>query len=70
MIDMEPRYDYTGMSLESLADTRAWQIARLDQVQEALKEKVRIQYQAGDSVMHLAKKSGLSRPTLYAWLSE
>tara|TARA_S200002703_G_scaffold146216_1_gene141099 strand:+ start:825 stop:1034 length:210 start_codon:yes stop_codon:yes gene_type:complete len=69
-MDMEPRYDYSEMSLESLADTRAWQIARLEQVQDALKEKVRIQYQAGDSIMHLSKKAGVTRPTLYAWLSE
>lgn len=70
MVNMEPRYDYTEMSLESLADTRAWQLQRLEQVQEAMKEKLRIQYAAGDSVMHLAKKAGVTRPTLYSWLSE
>jgi hypothetical protein len=69
-MDMEPRYDYSEMSLERLADTRAWQLARLEQIQEALKEKVRIQHNAGDSIMLLAKKSGVTRPTLYAWLSE
>lgn len=70
MVNMEPRYDYSEMSLERLADTRAWQLERLEQVQEALKAKVREEHAEGVAIMHLAKKAGVTRPTLYSWLSE
>lgn len=70
MVNMEPRYDYSEMSLEHLADTRAWQLKRLEQVQEAMKEKVREQHAEGVAIMHIAKKAGVTRPTLYAWLNE
>lgn len=68
--DMENNYDYEGMSLGQLADLRAWQLERLERVSQALRARVRAEHQQGDNIKQLAKKLGVTRATVYAWLAE
>lgn len=67
---MENRYDYEEMSLGQLADLRAWQLERLERVSQALRARVRAEYTEGDNIKQLAKKLGVTRATVYAWLAE
>jgi transposase-like protein len=67
---MENSYDYDDMSLGQLGDLRAWQLERLERVSQALRARVRAEHQQGDNIKQLAKKLGVTRATIYAWLSE
>ena len=67
---MENSYDYDDMSMGQLADLRAWQLERLERVSQALRARVRAEHQQGDNIKQLAKKLGVTRATIYAWLSE
>jgi hypothetical protein len=67
---MEKSYDYDDMSLGQLADLRAWQLERLERVSQALRARVRAEYTEGDNIKQLAKKLGVTRATVYAWLAE
>jgi hypothetical protein len=67
---MENSYDYDDMSLGQLADLRAWQLERLERVSQALRARVRAEYTEGDNIKQLAKKLGVTRATVYAWLAE
>jgi ubiquinone biosynthesis protein COQ9 len=70
IVSMENSYDYDDMSLGQLADLRAWQLERLERVSQALRARVRAEHQQGDNIKQLAKKLGVTRATVYAWLSE
>jgi transposase-like protein len=70
IVSMENSYDYDGMSTEQLADLRAWQLERLERVSQALRARVRAEHIPGDNIKRLAKKLGVTRATVYAWLSE
>lgn len=59
---------YESMSLEQLADLRAWQLERLELVSQALRDRVRAEYQPGDNIKRLAKKIGVTRATVYSWV--
>jgi transposase-like protein len=61
---------YDEMGLEQLADLRAWQLERLERVSQALRARVRAEHTPGQNVKALAKKLGVTRATVYAWLSE
>ena len=63
-------YDLADQTLEQLADLRAWQLARVEKVTAELRSRVREQYLQGVSIKTLAKKAGVTRRTIYAWLSE
>ena len=63
-------YDLADQTLEQLADLRAWQLARVEKVTAELRSRVREQYLQGVSIKTLAKKAGVTRRTVYAWLSE
>ena len=67
---MENNYDYEGMSMSQLADLRAWQLERLERVSQALRARVREEHTEGDNIKQLAKKLGVTRATVYAWLAE
>jgi transposase-like protein len=69
-MNMENSYEYDAMSIEQLSDLRAWQLERLERVSQALRARVRDEYQPGDNIKRLAKKIGVTRATVYAWLSE
>jgi transposase-like protein len=61
---------YDDMSVEQLGDLRAWQMERLERVSQALRGRVREEYQQGDNIKALAKKLGVTRATVYAWIAE
>jgi transposase len=67
---MEDFNNYDELPLEQLADLRVWQLQRLDRVSQALRARVRAEHTQGDNIRHLAKKLGVTRPTIYAWLAE
>ena len=63
-------YDLHEQSLEQLADLRVWQLERVEKVTAELRTAVREEYQQGATIKALAKKAGVTRRTIYAWLSE
>jgi transposase-like protein len=67
---MDDYKSYDDMGLQQLADLRAWQLERLERVSQALRARVRAEYTAGDNIKQLAKKLGVTRATVYAWLAE
>jgi len=67
---MEDFRTYDDLTLEQLGDLRAWQMERLERVSQALRARVRAEYTKGDNIQKLAKKLGVMRSTIYAWLSE
>jgi ubiquinone biosynthesis protein COQ9 len=70
IVCMEDFRNYDELPLDQLADLRVWQLERLERVSQALRARVRAEYKAGDNIKHLAKKLGVTRATVYAWLSE
>jgi len=69
MVSMDS-YEYDNLSIEKLADIRVWQLERLDRVTQALRARVRAEHTPGDNIKRLAKKLGVTRATVYAWLAE
>jgi hypothetical protein len=63
-------YDLADQTIEQLADLRAWQLARVEKVTAELRSRVRDQYREGVTIKALSKKTGVTRRTIYAWLSE
>jgi transposase-like protein len=63
-------YDLQDMTLQQLADLREWQLERLGKVTNSLRERVREEYESGTNIKQLAKKAGVTRRTIYAWLGE
>lgn len=63
-------YDLADQTLEQLADLRVWQLERVEKVTAELRSRVREQYLQGVTIKALAKKAGVTRRTIYAWLSE
>jgi hypothetical protein len=70
IVSMENSYEYDNMSIGQLADLRAWQLERLERVSQALRARVRAEHTEGDNIKQLAKKLGVTRATVYAWLAE
>jgi len=69
-MSVDKPYEYDSMSIEKLADLRAWQLERLEVVSKALRARVREEYSHGDNIKHLAQKLGVTRQTIYTWISE
>jgi len=67
---MEDFKTYDHMTIEQLADIRAWQLERLERVSQAIRARVRAEHTEGDNITAMAKKLGVTRATVYAWLSE
>tara|TARA_R110002096_G_C14095728_1_gene678246 strand:- start:22 stop:222 length:201 start_codon:yes stop_codon:yes gene_type:complete len=63
-------YDYENMPLEQLADIRDHALNRVQIVTEALKKAVREEQRKGTGIKKIARQSGVTRATIYAWLSE
>jgi hypothetical protein len=70
IVNMEDFKTYDEMSIGQLGDLRAWQLERLERVSQALRARVRAEYKQGDNIKALAKKLGVTRATIYAWLAE
>jgi transposase len=72
---MYPNYDSSGYDLDSLkldqlADLREWQLERLEKVTRELRKRVQSEYAQGVNIKALAKKAGVTRRTVYAWLEQ
>ena len=68
---MNPKsYDLEELNLSQLADLREWQLERLEKVTHSLRQCVKEEYGAGMNIKALAKKAGVTRRTIYAWLGE
>ena len=63
-------YDLDSMSLQQLADLREWQLERLEKVTTALRSRVQTEYEDTANIEALAKKAGVTRRTIYAWLGQ
>ena len=63
-------YDLESMSLQQLADLREWQLERLGKVTTALRGRVQTEYEDTANIKALAKKAGVTRRTVYAWLGQ
>jgi transposase-like protein len=67
MIDMD-FHNYDEMSVEQLATIRDYGLERLQQVTEAMKTRIRDEYEQGASVKRLARSAGVTRRTIYLWV--
>jgi DNA invertase Pin-like site-specific DNA recombinase len=72
---MYPNYDSSGydldnLKLDQLADLREWQLERLEKVTRELRKRVQSEYAQGVNIKALAKKAGVTRRTVYAWLEQ
>jgi len=63
-------YNIQEMSTKQLADLRAWQTERLEAVTSELRSRVEAEYQNNKNIMSIAKKAGVTRRTVYAWVKE
>lgn len=69
MSDMDYQ-DYENMTTEHLASIREYALNRVQLVTDALKKSVREEHKNGTNIKKIARKSGVTRATIYAWLSE
>ena len=65
---MEDFTSYEDLRLDQLADLRVWQLERLERVTQALRARLKDEHTPGQNVRALAKKLGVTRATVYAWL--
>ena len=60
--------DTNFQTFELVADRRQLLLERLAVETDLLAEKVREEYAKGEPIKKLARRAGVSRPTIYAWL--
>jgi DNA-binding transcriptional ArsR family regulator len=60
--------DTDFQTLDLVADRRDLLLERLAIETDLLAEKVREEYAKGEPIKKLARRAGVSRPTVYAWL--
>jgi transposase len=60
--------DIDFQTLDLVADRRQLLLERLAVETDSLAEKVREEYAKGEPIKKLARRAGVSRPTIYAWL--
>ena len=60
--------DYSEMSVRQLGDIRDFALFKLETVSEALRARVRAEYEAGEDISNLAKQARVSRQTITAWV--
>lgn len=62
-------YDDSGkLTLDIIAERRRWQLEQLEKNTELLAEYVRDEHANGEEISSLAKRAGVSRPTVYRWI--
>ena len=61
--------DYDGMDAEQLATIREYALNRVHMVTEALKQAVKDEHNQGTDIKKIARKAGVTRRTIYAWLA-
>jgi transposase-like protein len=55
-------------TLESLADKRTWLLERVELYENEIIEHVREEYLKGASARNIAKRAGVTHPTVLKWL--
>jgi AcrR family transcriptional regulator len=60
--------DTDFQTLELVADRRDMLLERLDKETRLLADKVREEHAKGEPINKLARRAGVSRPTVYSWL--
>lgn len=72
MVDMATFdfHSYDTMSIEQLANVRYQGLQRVDTITEVMKEQVKQAHAEGTPILKIAKRAGVTRPTIYSWLSE
>ena len=63
-------HSYDQMPLDQLADIRNEGMKRIDQLTEVIKQKVIEERDSGTPITKIAKTAGITRPTVYSWISE
>lgn len=65
-----PFHSYDDMSVKQLADIREQGLERVQTVTDVLKQQVKTAHDEGTNIKRLAEQAGVTRPTIYSWLSE
>jgi len=65
-----PFHSYDDMSVKQLADIREQGLERVQTVTDVLKQQVKTAHDEGVNIKRLAEQAGVTRPTIYSWLSE
>lgn len=55
-------------TLESLADERAWFVEKVEKHETQIIEYVRNEHEQGVSARNIAKRAGVTHPTVLEWL--
>jgi transcriptional regulator of aromatic amino acid metabolism len=56
-------------TLESLADKRTWLLERVETYEQEIIEHVRAEYLKGHSARNIAKRAGVTHPTVLKWIN-
>ena len=68
---MSFNYDDQGkLTLDIIAERRRWQLEQLEKNTEILADFVRDEFAEGKEIANLAKRAGVSRPTIYRWIGD
>jgi len=72
MVDMQSFdfHSYDTMTIEQLSVIRKQGLNKVDTVTQAMRDHVRDEHANGTPILKLAKKAGVTRPTIYSWLEE
>jgi transposase-like protein len=56
-------------TLETLADKRTWLLERVETYEREIIEHVRAEYLKGHSARNIAKRAGVTHPTVLKWIN-
>jgi transposase-like protein len=56
-------------TLETLADKRAWLLERVETYEKEIIEHVRAEHEKGISARNIAKRAGVTHPTVLKWIN-
>jgi DNA invertase Pin-like site-specific DNA recombinase len=56
-------------TLETLADKRTWLLERVEQYESEIIEHVKAEYLKGNSARNIAKRAGVTHPTVLKWIN-
>jgi len=56
-------------TLESLADKRTWLLERVENYEREIIEHVQAEYLKGASARNIAKRAGVTHPTVLKWIA-
>jgi len=56
-------------TLETLADKRTWLLERVEQYESEIIEHVKAEYEKGVSARNIAKRAGVTHPTVLKWVN-